>query len=735
MTAEDVYHSIKDKAYPYIELKTVEKHLKHLGQNGLLGELDMPDGSRSFMRLPDGTDQSGIPHGAKFRNQKDIDEQAWMKGKGSAIDFPLLLNWLSEDPSAVSRVTRVELLVKEIRVQISRDEPEAAEASFLRMLGLLEDEHPIIQIELLAAAARDLANCDVSRSLTLLDKAEVIAEEIQPPSRFWQLIHDVRSFVPEIGGYALARLEPQSLEGSLTVGTQCKLVVGLSTTKEGKLLEMHPWPDSNPLTVDVEVRATNMAVGVMAKPRVLYFPEHGSYPFRFTLYLEEAGLQSIDVDFYLSGHWLAHVGLRIEVVGETDEAFQDAEPPNQPALISGAEERSSVEATQAAVACSDLKEPVLSAFPAHTPQDYPVQLLIRIQECKGGFDIALGTDGDWLESERVGMKPRDLANRCSALQRKLSALWPSFELGPTHADKAMRALAKEGFLTFKMIFGDRVQTLVESALSTEAATIVIVSEDFFLPWEALYPKRPSDNFSAEDFWGMKYKITRVLPRRAAAHYIHPAIPVESCPCFGLIADNRLEHVGSRQRRHLIDLRDSEKLRLKELDELSTDSKDLGMRTLEGFLKNDLHIVEFACHAQFVPEDPILSYFVVSDRFPVRIKDMISEGIAFENRPLVILNACNTSVSDPLSIHSFASRLLQIGARGVIATECAVPDKFAAEFSVQLYKRLLQACSVGESLLEIRKYFLLEQDNPCALLYSMYASPQIRLDYSGGNNEQ
>ena len=76
---------------------------------------------------------------------------------------------------------------------------------------------------------------------------------------------------------------------------------------------------------------------------------------------------------------------------------------------------------------------------------------------------------------------------------------------------------------------------------------------------------------------------------------------------------------------------------------------------------------------------------------------------------------------------FVKSFLEYGARGVIATECAVPDTFAADFSRKFYEHFLEKKQpLGESLLATRQHFLRKEKNPSGLLYSMYAPPDIQL---------
>ena len=106
--------------------------------------------------------------------------------------------------------------------------------------------------------------------------------------------------------------------------------------------------------------------------------------------------------------------------------------------------------------------------------------------------------------------------------------------------------------------------------------------------------------------------------------------------------------------------------------------------------------------------------------------MVVYELSIPEHPLVVLNACETSDRNPLYTSNFAAAFLKYGARGVVATECEVPDAFAADFAETLYGYLFKETPLGESLLATRQYFLSENADPSGLVYSMYAPPSIRL---------
>ena len=124
--------------------------------------------------------------------------------------------------------------------------------------------------------------------------------------------------------------------------------------------------------------------------------------------------------------------------------------------------------------------------------------------------------------------------------------------------------------------------------------------------------------------------------------------------------------------------------------------------------------------------PAKQYMLLSDEFPISLQDLEVYEITIHGHPLIIMNACETGNLNPLYTSHFVGSFLKYGARGVVATECAVPDSFAADFAHKLYGHLLAGELLGESLLATRRYFLHEYHNPSGLLYSMYAPPSIRL---------
>jgi CHAT domain len=102
---------------------------------------------------------------------------------------------------------------------------------------------------------------------------------------------------------------------------------------------------------------------------------------------------------------------------------------------------------------------------------------------------------------------------------------------------------------------------------------------------------------------------------------------------------------------------------------------------------------------------------------------------FVGRPFVFLNGCETGTegSRGTTELSLPGIFLKRGARGVVATEASIWDTFGYSFG-EMFLRNLTAGNMdaGEAMLETRRAFLRDSNNPFGLLYSYYGNPSVRL---------
>ena len=218
--------------------------------------------------------------------------------------------------------------------------------------------------------------------------------------------------------------------------------------------------------------------------------------------------------------------------------------------------------------------------------------------------------------------------------------------------------------------------------------------------------------AVEHFWGMKLTISRKIHQRlGAGAYISPSMRVANAPNVGLLTYLRLRAVREKEIPFFETLAQANKIALFRLRPLDAQKWDEEFQQFKHFWNQEMHFAHLACHAHYENSDPTRSSIRLENEFCICLEDMEADEITINGNPLVILNACETGQLNPLYTSHFAGAFLQYGARGVVATECAVPDSFAADFTEQLYTHLLAGQPLGKSLLRTRQYFWQEHGNP------------------------
>jgi len=325
------------------------------------------------------------------------------------------------------------------------------------------------------------------------------------------------------------------------------------------------------------------------------------------------------------------------------------------------------------------------------------------------------------QKSKIDLLPKDLEE----LNNRIRDVFRSVAFGNSQNREAIKNLAAIGYNAFLQIFDKNMRRLFQQLLSYYKSPIIEITTDtFFLPWELLYLSSTEEPVSLENFLGSRYIISRLVDL-GNAPFIAPFI-YQAIPRVGLLANNDLPYVSSREMPFFENLDRSKKITLLRLGVLDPNKKQKSMREFEIFLSNNLDIAHFACHA-YSNKDHSLSSMVLSEEFEVShsdLKELID--LQLPENPIVVLNACGTGNINSEHASFFAKDFLQLGARGVIATDCEIPDHFAAEFSARFYPEFINGTPIGKALLETRRYFLEKHHNLTALIYSMYASPIIMI---------
>lgn len=158
------------------------------------------------------------------------------------------------------------------------------------------------------------------------------------------------------------------------------------------------------------------------------------------------------------------------------------------------------------------------------------------------------------------------------------------------------------------------------------------------------------------------------------------------------------------------------------------------RILTALKDSELDVIYFFCHARGGPDDPDHRLEFKKDQGAqpgfIRAKNLADETSRWEHHPLVILNGCHTAGFRPDALPDILKKLVRgRGAAGVIGTEVSVHEYLATEVAEVFLEHFLNGASAGEALLKVRRG-LLQKRNPLGLVYTLYASSDLKLDVDG-----
>jgi len=300
-------------------------------------------------------------------------------------------------------------------------------------------------------------------------------------------------------------------------------------------------------------------------------------------------------------------------------------------------------------------------------------------------------------------------------------------------------LRYQGKLAFETLFPPNTDArrAIESILAWgEPLTIQVLSDGFPFFWEMLYSGGMEEDLGRDalldGFWGCRH----VIARRVIGTGWGSLHPVMRAPSGMLVlVNNSLPQVVGAEVPALQDHAAQYSFRCRLLDQALSTSGD-GAPSTQNIIKylsqttfsDDL--VHFACHAQpnkSNVDNSRLEITVDGHKVRVQLADLQVYDLRLARRPFVFLNACATNARVLLQSKNFVDEFMRRGARGIIATECTMPDTFAAEFAKAFYERFLAGVlPIGEALWQTRQHFLSQHNNLLGLAYALYADSQTRI---------
>jgi hypothetical protein len=303
----------------------------------------------------------------------------------------------------------------------------------------------------------------------------------------------------------------------------------------------------------------------------------------------------------------------------------------------------------------------------------------------------------------------------------------NMDISPENGATFLQELAFAGFRLFQSIFAGpeaskelkAVGAWLRESLSGETATLQVVSSGFPVPWALMYLTERFDAapLAWENFIGMRHVVEQIPMAEISA--VPPAVTIASDPQLSV--------------RALFNDTIDESMPSKPVAEQRRYWGARGVTLSEGTMVEDLVKVALAkdatdkviylyCHAEASAKDSDDSRLIFTGSKSVSLGQLsVFAPIedVLESHPLVFINACESGELTPNFYDGFVPYFLAKGARGVIGTECKTPGLFASEWAKAFFDELFAGKSLGQVVLELRKRFLAEHNNPLGLLYGVH----------------
>lgn len=306
-------------------------------------------------------------------------------------------------------------------------------------------------------------------------------------------------------------------------------------------------------------------------------------------------------------------------------------------------------------------------------------------------------------------------------------------------DDAVRILAEAGHLLFRQIFfgpsADEQTKMIgkwllkQASDATTTLNIQIVSRDFPVPWAMLYLTEKWDPRTIDwnRFLGMRHVVEQI-PAQTNLSTISEVIGYGDAPllvglCFNDAIDVQMSanHVG-RQAQYWADVgtRLSRSLVCKRRK-----GKAAFIAALQDPNTSD-HITYLYCHAETSGLNtlggPGSSWLSLEGDERVLLNELrlnAPDDMKLRGEPLIFINACESAEMSPAFYDGFVPYFMSKGARGVIGTECKTPALFAVEWSISFFDGLLAGKPIGQLVLDLRRQYYEEQNNPLGLMYAIH----------------
>ncbi len=309
--------------------------------------------------------------------------------------------------------------------------------------------------------------------------------------------------------------------------------------------------------------------------------------------------------------------------------------------------------------------------------------------------------------------------KMQAVYRELSQLAGAAPTTPEDQAYAERRLAAVGNLLWDELIPEELKREYWR-FRDRVTSILITSDEPWMPWEMLKPYRYDEDGNREDepFWCQRFSISRWLSGPGPADELPTGAARPVAP-----AQVNLPSVQE------------EVAFVEQLDHLRADIIPLApfserLQVLDWLEHGEFSVLHFACHGQFDATLPDDSAIMLSGG-PLRPSDIQARFGGQRPRPLIFINACYGAQAgfSFTGLGGWADRFVKHARVGAfVGAMWEVNDALALRFAQRFYKALLQeGRTVAEAFRQAREDVRQAAPyNSTWLAYVLYADPESRL---------
>lgn len=516
------------------------------------------------------------------------------------------------------------------------------------------------------------------------------------------------------------------------------------------------------LELDVVISSFNVEIKTL--PQKLKLPNEGDseYVF-FDLTFTSARRHSIDIDLLLQGHLLQSKRVEVDVVKDGENTLYKSAFPTQDSYITWT--RSVFLNPKDLVFIKD--KPRKLTIVAKRDIDYN-RIGLRFYDT-----VAIDLDFQQIELgfQQIELTDAKLTKLLIAVRKQLLATMNAYSgsLGSTEAllTKHLAQLAVRGRKFYLALLPglnsqediyDQGQRLNVDLQPETVIQVAPLSSALGVPWELLYERKTESyedgrfklcstwhqhglkredcpSYGTEEeatiicphaFWGYRYIIEQ-LPCKLDPH---KPIPKHSLPLFirnnlPLLLNASVSNQLRQLNNHLQELQNLASVDYLQL--LLTDSREKLEQVIKNHKKNPVDILYFYTHGGIDEDDDDSPYLQIGNAQRIALLDLDAWNMKFDqNQPFVILNACDSANYTPDKFENLLQFFCNRGAAGVIGTQCEVKEMLANAFILNFFNFFLQQTTAGEALFKARQTLLRDKLDPRGLVYSLFASADIKL---------